>query len=117
VRSHDPLRISLFDPNPLFGDPSWDIAPMSNNVGYGEGRQRLDGESSEALTRDRDLLTGFWETYRGTVFDRLLLVAKLVQAVLQSEHRETTAHDGRFDDRDVEVTRRHLHDLIDRMST
>lgn len=117
VRSHDPLQISLFDPNPVCGDPSWDIAPITNKVEYGERRERSAGASSETLSRNRDLLAGFREAYPGDVSKHSLLAAQLVQAVLQAEAREAAEHAGRFDERDVEVTREQVHDLMDRMAT
>jgi aminoglycoside phosphotransferase (APT) family kinase protein len=31
IFDYQPIAVGLFDPNPLSGDPSWDIAPMMNN--------------------------------------------------------------------------------------
>jgi hypothetical protein len=76
------MTVGLFDPNPLSGDPSWDIAPMMNNVAYNELRHRRAGVPSKELVRDRGLLDGFWESYPGDVAEESLLSAQLVQAVL-----------------------------------
>ena len=63
VYSDRPITVGLFDPNPLSGDPSWDIAPMMNNAAFNELRHRREGVPPDALTRDRELLAGFWESY------------------------------------------------------
>lgn len=116
MRGYDPVRISLFDPNPLCGDPSWDIAPMANNVEYGDRRHRSDEGSSETLLRDRELLAGFWETYPTAIPRQSLLTAQLVQAVLQAEHREAASDEKAVDGLDVEVTHQFIRDLIDGIS-
>jgi fructosamine-3-kinase len=116
MRSYDPIRISLFDPNPLGGDPSWDIAPMTNNVEFNERRHRADDESAKTLMRDREVLTGFWESYPHVIDDRALLTAQLVQALLQAEHREDASERGETDDLDVEVTHEFIRHVVDRMS-
>lgn len=113
---YDPIRVSLFDPNPLCGDPSWDIAPMTNNVELGERRRRVDGGSPQTLTRDRDLLAGFWESYPPVVADDSLLTAQLVQAVLQAEHRHAASDRGETDDLDVDVAHELIREVMDRMS-
>ncbi|PVG83266.1 hypothetical protein DDE18_08190 [Nocardioides gansuensis] len=113
MRSYDPIRISLFDPNPLCGDPSWDIAPMTNNVDFNERRHRRDDSASETLLRDRELLAGFGESYPSVVAETSLLTAQLVQAVLQAEHR-TAGSD--HDELDVKVTHEFIRDVMERMS-
>lgn len=116
MRSYDPVRISLFDPNPVCGDPSWDIAPMTNNVAFNERRQRIGRRSSENLTRDREVLAGFWESYPHVIADESLLTAQLVQAVLQAEHRQNALARGETDALDVEVTHEFIRDVMERMS-
>jgi fructosamine-3-kinase len=116
MRSYDPVRISLFDPNPLSGDPSWDIAPMTNNVEFNERRHQADDGAEQVLRRDRDLLAGFWDSYPDVITDSSLLTAQLVQAVLQAEHRARASATGETDDLDVEVTHAFIRDLMDRMS-
>lgn len=115
VHSADPVRISLFDPNPLGGDPSWDIAPMTNNVEFNERRYGAGG-GSDTLARDRELLDGFWESYPHVVAEESLLTAQLVQAVLQAEHRQDSADAPGVDDLDVQVTHEFIRDALDRMS-
>lgn len=56
MRSYDPIRISLFDPNPLSGDPSWDIAPMTNNVEF-DGRRHQAQDTTSTSTSTSTVLT------------------------------------------------------------
>jgi aminoglycoside phosphotransferase (APT) family kinase protein len=114
---HDrPLTVGLFDPNPLSGDPSWDIAPMMNNVAYNELRARREGAPSQELVRDRELLDGFWESYPGSVAQESLLAAQLVQAVLQAEHRQGRRRQGQADTVEVEVTYEFIRTTVERAS-
>jgi aminoglycoside phosphotransferase (APT) family kinase protein len=112
-----PITVGLFDPNPVSGDPSWDIAPMMNNVAYNELRQRREGEPSQELLRDRELLEGFWEAYPGGVAQEALLAAQLVQAVLQAEHRKDRLRHDQTDTVDVEVTHEFIRAAMQRAAT
>jgi fructosamine-3-kinase len=111
---YQPVTVGLFDPNPLSGDPSWDIAPMMNNVAYNELRRRHEGGPSKALARDRELLDGFWESYPGDVAEEALLTAQLVQAVLQAEHRKDRVRQSQADTIDVEVTHEFIRAAVQR---
>jgi fructosamine-3-kinase len=111
-----PMTVGLFDPNPLSGDPSWDIAPMVNNVAYNELHQRREDVPSEVLGRDRELLDGFWESYPGGVAEESLLTAQLVQAVLQAEHRQGRLRHGQADAVEVDVTYEFIRAAVDRVA-
>jgi aminoglycoside phosphotransferase (APT) family kinase protein len=114
ILRYQPVTVGLFDPNPLSGDPSWDIAPMMNNVAYNELRRRREGEPSTELVRDRELLDGFWESYPDGVAQESLLTAQLVQAVLQAEHRKDRLRHGRADTVDVDVTYEFIRAAVQR---
>jgi fructosamine-3-kinase len=111
---YQPITVGLFDPNPLSGDPSWDIAPMMNNVAYNELRARREGVPSKELLRDRELLEGFWEAYPEGVAEESLLSAQLVQAVLQAEHRKDRLRHDQADSVEVEVTYEFIRAAVDR---
>ena len=115
IFGYRPITVGLLDPNPLSGDPSWDIAPMMNNVAYNELRARREGAPSTVLGRDRALLDGFWESYTGDVAQESLLTAQLVQAVLQAEHRKDAVGGSQVDTIDVEVTYEFIRAAVDRM--
>jgi aminoglycoside phosphotransferase (APT) family kinase protein len=114
IFDYQPITVGLFDPNPVSGDPSWDLAPMMNNVAYNELRQRREGQPSKELVRDRELLDGFWETYPGGVAQESLLTAQLVHAVLQAEHRKDRLRQGQADTVDVDVTYEFIRAAVDR---
>jgi fructosamine-3-kinase len=116
IYSQRPMTVALFDPNPLIGDPSWDIAPMMNNVAFNDLRYRREGEPPAALHRDRELSAGFWESYPGGVAEESLLTAQLVQAVLQAEHRHDHLERNETDTVDVVVTREFIHSVVDRVT-
>jgi aminoglycoside phosphotransferase (APT) family kinase protein len=114
IFGYRPITVGLFDPNPLSGDPSWDIAPMMNNVAYNELRSRRERVPSKVLGRDRELLDGFWESYPGGVAQESLLTAQLVQAVLQAEHRKERLRHNQADTVDVEVTYEFIRAAVQR---
>jgi fructosamine-3-kinase len=116
VYSYRPITVGLFDPNPLSGDPSWDIAPMMNNVAFNELRGRRESEPPAALTRDRELLAGFWESYPDKVAEESLMTAQLIQALLQAEHRQDRLQRKETDSVDVEVTHEFISSLVNRMA-
>jgi aminoglycoside phosphotransferase (APT) family kinase protein len=116
IFGYQPITVGLFDPNPLSGDPSWDIAPMMNNVAYNELRARRENMPSKLLERDRNLLDGFWEAYPDRVAEKSLLTAQLVQAVLQAEHRQERLRHGQVDTVEVEVSYEFIRAALDRVA-
>ena len=114
IFGYQPISVGLFDPNPLSGDPSWDIAPMMNNVAYNELRQRRKGVPSEVVLRDRELVEGFWESYPGDIAEESLLTAQLVQALLQAEHQRERLRHNQADTVDVEVTDEFIRSAVQR---
>ena len=111
---YQPITVGLFDPNPLSGDPSWDIAPMMNNVAYNKLRARRERVPSEVLVRDRELLDGFWDSYPGDVAEESLLTAQLVQAVLQAEHRKDRLRHNQANTAEVDVTYEFIRAAVQR---
>jgi fructosamine-3-kinase len=114
VFDDQPFTVGLFDPNPLSGDPSWDIAPMMNNVAYNDLRSRHERGLPTLLARDRELLEGFWESYPGGVAEESLLTAQLLQAVLQAQHRQDRLRHSQVDTVDVEVTYEFIRAAVQR---
>ena len=87
---------------------------MMNNVAYNQLRQRRKRVPSEVLARDRELLEGFWESYRGRVAEESLLTAQLVQAVLQAEHQRERVRHNQADTTEVEVTDEFIRSAVQR---
>jgi fructosamine-3-kinase len=116
IFGYQPISVGLFDPNPVSGDPSWDIAPMMNNVAYNELRCRREGQPSKVLVRDRELLDGFWEAYPAGVAEESLLTAQLVQALLQAEHRQDRLRHNQAETVDVDVTYEFIRAAVHRVA-
>lgn len=116
VYSYRPITVGLFDPNPLIGDPSWDIAPMTNNAAFNDLRSRRESEPPAALMLDRELLAGFWESYPGDIAEESLLTAQLVQAILQAEHRQDRLDQDQTDTVEVAVTHDFIRSIMDRVT-
>jgi streptomycin 6-kinase len=51
VYRYRPITVGLFDPKPMSGDSSWDIAPMMNNVAFNELRDRRESLACIAMRR------------------------------------------------------------------
>ncbi len=115
VYRYDPIAVGLFDPNPLIGDPSWDVAPLVNNVAFDELRD--EGAPSRTLIRDRELLEGFRAAYPGVIAEETLRSAQLVQAVLQAEHRQERVRRGEADEREAEATFAFIRATIEGMAS
>jgi aminoglycoside phosphotransferase (APT) family kinase protein len=115
VYRYDPITVGLFDPNPLVGDPSWDVAPLVNNVAFGE--LGSGGAPSRTLVRDRELLAGFRSTYPGEIAGETLRSAQLVQAALQAEHRQDRVRRGEADEPVAEATRAFIRVTIGEMTS
>jgi aminoglycoside phosphotransferase (APT) family kinase protein len=116
IFGYQPITVGLLDPNPLSGDPSWDVAPMMNNVAYNELRARRENMPSKLLERDRNLLDGFWESYPDRVAEESLLTAQLVQALLQAEHRQDRLRHGQADTVEVDVSYEFIRAAVDRVA-
>jgi aminoglycoside phosphotransferase (APT) family kinase protein len=116
IFQYQPITVGLFDPNPVSGDPSWDIAPMMNNVAYNQLRSRRGPVPSKLLLRDHELLDGFWESYPGGVAEESLLSAQLVQAVLQAEHRHDRLRHGQADTVEFDVSHEFIRAAVQRVA-
>ncbi|NUQ32272.1 MAG: phosphotransferase [Dermatophilaceae bacterium] len=113
VYQRDPLAVGLFDPNPLGGDPSWDLAPVANKAALGDELCRRGGESGSAAT-DAAVWSGLQAAY-GALPDGRMVAAQLVQAVLQAEARHHGRGDGDLGEREVAVADDFVRELVDRL--
>ncbi|MDB5244560.1 MAG: hypothetical protein JWN18_430 [Parcubacteria group bacterium] len=98
VESSKPLKIVVFDPNPLIGDPSWDIAILFNNRDYRRKRYEWDPtvpHYREAYRIEERFFDGFWKSYRLATRKNISLdkirIAQLIQTIihLQAEEHKT----------------------------
>lgn len=115
ISGHEPLKVSLFDPNPMIGDPTWDVANHYNNYEFHKRRAEHDGTVRDLFVRDQQLFIGFRQGYTRRIRQDGLLVARLIQASLQAEYKESAVRSGRADRLDVRVRREFIHELVKRM--
>ena len=87
VTSDKPVTICVFDPNPIVGDPTWDLAILHNNALYSAEKHRLRPTSKRyriEYLRDKNLLVGLYNTYERpprleSTFDERLKISMLIQ--------------------------------------
>jgi fructosamine-3-kinase len=89
VKSRDPLKVSIFDPNPLIGDPSWDVSFLINNYEFEKRRLAHDDSQRDLYVRNQQLWTGFKQGYTRRMPDISLKSAQLVQAIYQAQYTES----------------------------
>lgn len=83
IVTYNPLKIVVFDPNPLVGDPTWDIAVVLNNYVYQKYRLKYERNQQDLYKRDQQLWIGFKQTYDRKIDEKGLLVSQLIHAVFQ----------------------------------
>lgn len=114
VKPYGRMRVSLFDPNPLIGDPSWDIAVLFNNYEFHKRRCEYDDSHRELYVRDQQLLIGFKQGYRRQINQGSLLVAQLIQAILQARYVEDS--ERKDDPLDLRVRQEFVYRLVETLS-
>lgn len=102
-------QVFIFDPNPIIGDPSWDAAVIYNNYEFRKRASKFTNDDEDLLNRDRQLLTGFKQSYP-ELPEHNLFTARLLQAVLQAQYQETKKHRLEF-----KVRKEFIHDVIQQM--
>lgn len=92
LESEKPLAIRIFDPNPLIGDPSWDLAVSYNNRDFSERRMRAQPENREYQSlyeRDREVLRGMLKAYKAAsgknIPERKILMSQMAQCLILLE--------------------------------
>jgi|GEM_PF-1260828 len=88
VKSYDPLKVSLFDPNPVIGDPSWDISFLRNNYEFEKRRLAYDESQRDLYVRNQQLWIGFKQGYSRMIHEDNLRTAQLIQAIYQAQYTE-----------------------------
>ena len=88
VERSRPLKLVVIDPNPLIGDPAWDLAILFNNVYFAKRRlvynpgqrnhKKIYGTEAACLS---GLIEGYRDTTRHSLNEAKLKACQLVQAV------------------------------------
>lgn len=116
IKSFNPLKVSVFDPNPLVGDPSWDIAVLFNNYEFQKRRLEHDDKQKDLHDRDKQLLTGFKQGYGRKIDPDNLRVAQLFQAVLQAQYTADKVSQKKLDKIDLKVREDFIVELVRQMA-
>ncbi|MDN5275410.1 MAG: hypothetical protein JWN33_59 [Candidatus Saccharibacteria bacterium] len=88
VKSYDPLKISVFDPNPIIGDPTWDVSFIWNNYQFEKRRIAVDKSQHDLFVRNQQLWIGFKQGYNRTIDEGSLAVSSVIQAIYQAQYTE-----------------------------
>lgn len=83
ISSYDPMKLYIFDPNPIIGDPSWDIAVVANNFYLHKTRMFYNEDLSDLYRRDQQIWIGFRQTYTRKIDAEAVLLARLVHSIFQ----------------------------------
>lgn len=89
VKSRDPLKVSIFDPNPIIGDPSWDVSFLINNYEYEKRRLAYDDSQYDLYVRYQQLWIGFKQGYDRKIDETSLQVAQFIQAIYQAQYTQS----------------------------
>lgn len=111
VKSHDPLKISIFDPNPVIGDPSWDVSVLVNNYEFAKRRLKYDDSQQDLYTLYQQVWVGFKQGYKRKIDEVGLLTAQLVQGIYQAQHAESIDDAIGF-----QVRQEFLHDTVRKLA-
>lgn len=114
VKTHGQLRVYLFDPNPLVGDPTWDLAVPFNNYAFQKRRIRHDDTHRELFVRNQQLLIGLKQGYTRRIDEPSLWVSRLLQACLQAQY---AADSDKKDELDVEVRQQLVRELVEKIAS
>lgn len=86
VKNYQPLKLAVFDPNPIIGDPVWDLSFPFNNYEYAKRRLTTDDPQTRLYKQYRQILIGFRQCYKRQIDFEGLHYAQLIQAIYQSRH-------------------------------
>lgn len=115
IKSFEPLKVSVFDPNPIVGDPTWDIAVLFNNYEFQKRRLEYDDGQKDLYVRDQQLLIGFKQGYQRKIYEENLLVAQLFQAILQAQYTADKVKQKKLDKVDLQVREAFIKDTVRRI--
>lgn len=112
VRSKDPLKVSVFDPNPLIGDPTWDVSFLANNYEFKKRRLQYDDSQRDLYVVYQQLWIGFRQRYVRQLDDRNLMSAQLIQAIYQAQYTQSIG-----DSVGLRVRKNFILELVDRLGS
>lgn len=82
-----PLTIKIFDPNPVIGDPSWDLAVLYNNYHFAKRRVELAPDHKRYIATyklERNTLRGFVEGYEAATGTEINMRHVILSQIMQT---------------------------------
>lgn len=126
VISCDPYQIKVFDPNPIIGHPSWDLAILKNNVDFSKRRSewcpdRQDFHIKRHVEEGtlKGILQGYREAGGDSSSDEAIAAAQLMQCLYllpQKVYKAKSRGKTLVDDLESQVVRHTMADKIEMLS-
>lgn len=124
VVSSNPLKIVVFDPNPLIGDPSWDVAVIFNNRDYRRKRYEWEPSNPEYRRihrRDQRFFEGFWRSYRLASTEKIdherIWISQLIQSIIHLQSEEGRHNPDKAEQElEIQVRREALFERFGRLN-
>ncbi len=126
LTSHNPYQVKVFDPNPIIGDPSWDLAILYNNHEFAKRKFDHDPEDTEIRKQhqlENELLSGIKEGYQlihgEEVSTQAIAAAQLMQCLYLLPGKEKKAKkEGKepADSLEAQVVKDTLFDKVKRLA-
>ncbi len=120
-----PYQVIVFDPNPLIGDPSWDLAILQNNFEFAKRKleHNRDDANQTQLQIEQAILEGVLEGYhkagQGNIKEEALYASQLMQCLYLLPGKEKRAKkEGRSPEESLEalVIKDTLFDKLERLA-
>lgn len=124
LTSKNPLEVKIFDPNPLIGDPSWDLAILYNNFEFEKRKHEYNTRKKAfhaSYIRDKDTLEGLVKGYTesgGKIDEDAVAMSQLMQCIFLLQIEENKARKQKVDpEKEIEVMVRKdtLFDKVERL--
>lgn len=110
LTSRNPLKIVIFDPNPLIGHPSWDLAISYNNLEFSKRRFEFavkNEDYRQEYEKEKTFLTDFLKGYEKETKKRIIpehiLTSQLAQTIFLLQIEEQKARTQKKPGEEIEV--------------
>ncbi len=122
MASQRPLSITIIDPNPIVGHPTWDLAIITNNAELTRRKSQLRPDNRQYRLEARwragyaeGVITGYHAQTKRRIHSRHLRLVRLVHGLMLTSIAVATAQNaahGLAEDVDVRAHREMLADLM-----
>lgn len=116
IRSYKPLKVFLFDPNPIVGDPAWDVAVLVNNYEYQKRQMEHGADNQDLHERYKDLHDGFWKGYSLDISQQSLKLSQFFHTILQAQYKADKVEKDEADTVELQVRKELIYDLLGQLT-